>query len=103
MKRLTIYKRKRNGRRIVLFVVFVFILISALGITIVDNTVNSMLSTNDEFKIISITKKAESIYEMNIMNCGSEINLTYINKDIAYVSDKVKELYKKASEQVFNR
>jgi hypothetical protein len=96
MRRLETYKRKRRGKRLVLYIVAVSILAATVGLTVVDKAVSSMLGVDDGFKIIGFTKKAEAIYNWDFMNCKGELDLSYINRDLDYLNKKVKGIYNSA-------
>lgn len=82
MNRLELYRRRRRNKRLVFLTILISLAVLVIGLVTVDHAVNSMLTIEDEVKIVSIVKKADLVYELNFMNYPSEVNLSYIKKDI---------------------
>lgn len=82
MKRLELYKCERRQRKLVFVAMTISIMILVIGLTTVDTVVNSMLGVSEQKRMIMVTQKEDSIYQVSFMNLPGEFNLRYIRKDL---------------------
>ncbi|WP_094547729.1 hypothetical protein [Petroclostridium xylanilyticum] len=100
MNRLELYRRRRRNKRLLFLAILASLAILVVGLVTVDHAVNSMLGVEDELKIVSLVKTADSIYILNFMNYPMEVNLSYLKKDFKSLSIWVDNSYKRVEKFV---
>ncbi len=94
MNRLELFKRKKRNRRLIVSTIIISTLLIIVGMLTVDYAFNNMLNAQEEIKILTLTKKEDSVYLFNFMNCTGKINFTYVKNDIDKVGLWANKSYK---------
>ena len=83
----------KRQHRLVKATLFINIIILAIGLYVVDSSVNTMLGFQNPNRIILIDKRTDNIFDINFMNNTCEINITYLKKDMEKLAAVFKQSY----------